>query len=74
MKLTDIKNCHVCNSNNLIPKYNIPVPDMFTDEETKRDVLFCGDCETMHYIEDGGISYEFTTKINQSIFDKKIGV
>jgi hypothetical protein len=59
MKLTDIKTCHVCSSPRLV------------DEEVMRNVLECNDCETLHYIEDNQVSYEFTCKINKSIFEHK---
>jgi hypothetical protein len=71
-KLTDIKSCHVCNGINLIPKYNIPIPDMFTDEDVSTDILFCNDCETMHYISEGIICYEFNIDINKKINKKKL--
>jgi hypothetical protein len=70
-KLTDIKNCHVCSSPRLTPRYGIYVPDIFTDEEIKRNVLQCDDCDTLHYIDNGTISYEFSCKVNQSIFSKQ---
>lgn len=66
-KLTDVKQCHVCYSIKLIPRYNIPIPDILTDEEIRRDVLQCDDCDTLHYIEDGEISYEFSCKIGKPI-------
>ena len=71
-RLEDIKLCHVCSSSSLRPLINVPVPDIFSDEDIYRDVLMCNDCETIHYVDDGLISYEFSCKINESIFDKKI--
>ena len=72
MKLTDIKACHVCNGTNLIPKYNIPIPDMFNDEDVLTDILFCNDCETMHYVNEGLILYEFNIKVNKRLNKEKI--
>lgn len=73
MKLEDIKNCHVCGSTNLIPRLNIPIPEMFTEEDTLRDVLFCDDCETIHYIEESGqISYEFSCTLDKEIGRKVV--
>jgi len=71
MRLENIKFCHVCNSGNLTPLTNIPVPDVITDEEIIRTVLMCDDCDTMHYIENGQVSYEFSCKINDSIYTPK---
>lgn len=71
-RLEDIKFCHVCHSSSLFPISNVPVPDIFTDEEIRRDVLMCDDCETLHYIEEGQVSYEFSCKINVPTYDKKI--
>ena len=69
-KLEDIKNCHVCGSNNLTPLINIPVPEILTDEITMRSVLFCEECESLHYIEDGNISYEFSCTLGKDIGHK----
>jgi hypothetical protein len=63
-KLTDIKNCHVCGSIDIMPMEGVLVTDFYTDEEIRRTVIFCNECETIHYIEDGTISYEFSCKIN----------
>jgi hypothetical protein len=71
MRLEDIKFCHVCNSSNLTPLLNIPVPDIITDEETIRTVLICDSCDTMHYIEDSQVSYEFSCKVNDSLYTPK---
>lgn len=71
-KLTDIKNCHVCGGTTLIPKVNIPIIDIFTDEEIYRTVLECHDCETLHYIREGKIEYEFSCKIDNLITDKEL--
>lgn len=70
-KLESIRNCHVCGGNDLVPMDNVPVPDIFTDEEIRRFVLFCNDCETIHYIDNGIISYEFSCKVNESITKKR---
>lgn len=70
-KLEDIRFCHVCHSSSLFPVSNVPIPDYFSDEEMRRDVLMCDDCETLHYVENGEISYEFSCKINESISIKK---
>ena len=53
-KLTSIKRCHVCGSISLIPFYKVPISDLMTDEDIYRDVLFCTECETAHYINDYG--------------------
>jgi hypothetical protein len=71
MKLENINACHVCGSVNIQPLSKVPVPDFFTNEDILRDIVFCNDCETMHYIEDGTISYEFSCKMN-SVIGKKI--
>jgi hypothetical protein len=71
-KLENIKNCHVCGGINLTPRLNIPIPDIFTDEEVLRDVLQCDDCDTIFYIDNGVISYEFSCKINEEIGKKKV--
>lgn len=68
MRLEDIKNCHVCGSNNLTPFINIPVPDIMTNEDVMRNVLMCDECETLHFIEENGdVSYEFSCRINEEI-------
>jgi hypothetical protein len=72
MKLEDIKKCSVCNSGNLIPRYNIPIPDMFTEIDIYRDTLQCNDCDTLHYIDEGLVSYEFTAKLGQTLNKKVI--
>ena len=73
MRLEDVKKCSVCNSGNLIPHSNIPVPDIFTDIETCREVLQCEKCDTLHYIDEGGtISYEFSCKLGQNIGKKVV--
>jgi hypothetical protein len=69
-RIEDITNCHVCGGNNMIPQAGVPIPDIMTDEEVKRDILFCVDCETSHYIDDGTIAYEFSYKIGQTIGEK----
>lgn len=67
-KLTSIKRCHVCGSISLIPFYKVPISDLMTDEDIYRDVLFCTECETAHYINDyGRIEYEFSIKTNSAI-------
>jgi hypothetical protein len=71
MRLEDIKFCHVCNSSSLTPLLNIPVPDIITDEEVIRTVLMCDSCETMHYIEDGMVNYEFTCRPSESLYTHK---
>ena len=71
MRLEDIKFCHVCNSNNLTPLINIPVPNIITDEEEIRTVLMCNNCDTMHYIEEGQVNYEFSCKANYSLITHK---
>lgn len=70
-KLEEIKNCHVCGGSDLIPLLGVPVPDMMTDVEIIRNILLCNDCETVHYIDDGVISYEFSCKPNVLIGSKK---
>jgi hypothetical protein len=47
-----------------MPMEGVLVTDFYTDEEIRRTVIFCNECETIHYIEDGIISYEFSCKIN----------
>jgi len=67
MKLEDIKNCHVCGSINLIPRLNIPIAEFFVEEDTLRDVLFCDDCETIHYLSEGILNYEFSCTLDKEI-------
>ena len=69
-KLEDIRKCHVCNGTNLKIILGVLVPDLITDIETIRDVLSCDECETIHYIEEGQINYEFSCKINKPIHYK----
>jgi len=66
-KLEDITNCHVCGCNSLTPLLNIPVPDIMDNVDVMRNVLMCNDCDTLHYIDDGMISYEFSCRINEEI-------
>ena len=73
MRLEDIKACHVCRGLNLKPILNTPVEDIMTQETTMKDVLLCLDCDTLHFIEDGVIAYEFSVKINSGI-PKRIDV
>jgi hypothetical protein len=65
--LEDVHNCHVCGSVNLVPRYKVPIPDMFTEEEILRSCLQCDECDTLHYIDNGVISYEFSVKLNDQI-------
>ena len=67
-KLTSVKNCHVCGSLDLIPIYQVPIPDLYTDEDVLRNVLKCGECDTLHYIDNyGEVAYEFSVKVNKTI-------
>jgi hypothetical protein len=72
MRLENIRNCHVCSSTNLVPRLNVPIPDLMTDEETNKDVLQCDDCDTLHYIEEGSVSYEFSCRVNEYLGKKVI--
>jgi hypothetical protein len=69
MILEDIKICHVCHGEKLGILRDILIPDLFTDEEVLRDVVRCYECDTLHYIEDGEVRYEFpiTNKIPKNI-------
>lgn len=67
MRLEDIKACHVCNGINLKAIPRAPVEDLMTDEITYRDVLLCLDCDTVHYIENNSVSYEFSFKIANNV-------
>jgi hypothetical protein len=70
VKLEDIRRCHVCGGYNFTPCSHVPIPDFYTDEDIYRDVLICNDCDTIHYIESGEVSYEFSCKINSNIGKK----
>jgi hypothetical protein len=72
-KLEDITACHVCRGGNLQAIGQYPVEDIMTGESMNRTVLFCHDCETVHYIEYGEISYEFSYKIGQYYPSKTAG-
>jgi len=71
-RLEDITNCHVCHSAELIPRTGVMIPDIMTDEDIKRDVLFCVDCETLHYIDGGTLAYEFSYSIGNSSYGPKV--
>jgi hypothetical protein len=66
-KLEDINNCHVCGGNNLVPRFKVPILDLYGDEEL-RTVIQCTDCDTLHYIDNGRIEYEFSVTLNESIY------
>lgn len=70
MDINTIKNCHVCHGNNLITTH-FRIEDLFGDGE-ERTVRLCKDCDTIHYIEYGRVSYEFSPSIHKSISKIKI--
>lgn len=72
LNLNDIKECHVCHNNNLEILVNVPISNLLTDEETIQNVMKCNDCDTIHYIEEGEIRYEFSCKIYKIIKAKNI--
>lgn len=63
MNIDDIVHCHVCHGGNFRLIKDAPIEDMFTEEVEKIDSLLCVDCDTMHYIKDGALNYEFSVKI-----------
>lgn len=69
-RLEDVTNCHICGSSDLMPMTGIMIEDIMTNEDIKRDVLFCTECETMHYIDAGTLAYEFSYKIGATIGPK----
>jgi hypothetical protein len=69
-RLDDIKNCHVCGSRQLTPRLRVPISDILTGEETIREVIQCEECDTLHYINDGVIEYEFSCSTNKLIKTK----
>jgi len=68
--LEKIKNCHVCGGVQMVPRIQIPVPDIMTNEEILRDVLQCEECDTIHYIDDGTVAYEFTYRVGRTVRDQ----
>ena len=69
-KLEDIKNCHVCGGKKLTPGLRVPISDILTGEEVIREALQCEECDTLHYVCDGIISYEFSCSTNKLIKTK----
>jgi hypothetical protein len=63
MKLEDIKFCHVCKGSNLKPIIHTQMDDLMTNTLIYRDILLCLDCDTVHYIDEGAVAYEFLFKI-----------
>ena len=72
MKLDDIKTCHVCKGSNLKPIEHVQMDDFNTNSLVYRDVLVCLDCDTLHYIDEGEVVYEFSFKINKRLRIPKI--
>lgn len=64
MKIEDITECSVCHDRNLISD-KLYIED-FYGELSLKDIKTCKECDTIHYIRNGVLLYEFSLKINKS--------
>ena len=62
MELADIKQCRVCHGYNLF-KSTLLLQDIISDKYKLTDVILCSDCDTIHYIKDDSIFYEFNINV-----------
>lgn len=67
MKLDNIKTCHVCKGSNLKTISHVQMDDLLENAMIYRDIILCLDCDTIHYINEGIIEYEFSLKIGEKI-------
>jgi hypothetical protein len=68
MNIESISSCHVCHGSNL--KQTTFIIEDFFGETRERLVKMCMDCDTIHYINNGAVYYEFSVKINKSYSPK----
>lgn len=59
MKLEEVKFCKVCMSSNLRLEPLLTIDDVDTDLEKVVTAKVCEDCETIHFIENGNLAYQF---------------
>lgn len=63
MNIYDIKRCHVCHGDNLIETHLV-IEDLFGNV-FERPVKICKDCDTIHYVHNNSVFYEFSLKVNK---------
>lgn len=64
MNIESISNCHVCHGDKLHTTHLI-IED-FLGDTRERLVKMCTECDTIHYVNNGVVFYEFSVKINKS--------
>lgn len=69
MDIDNIVECHVCHGNNLIEEHLV-IEDLFGGV-FERSVKTCKDCDTIHYVHNGSVFYEFSLKINRAYKPKE---
>lgn len=57
--LPNIDKCQQCKSMDLIPLRNVVCEDVMTNKDVTRDIIKCNECECIHYLNSGRLSYEF---------------
>lgn len=68
MTIDNVLSCHVCHGDKLIMRHFI-IED-FLGDTRERLVKMCTECDTIHYINNGVVFYEFSVKINKSYAPK----
>lgn len=71
MELADIKQCRVCHGYDLV-KTTLLLQDVITDKYKLTNVILCSDCDTIHYIKDDSIFYEFNINIISGTVNKSV--
>lgn len=68
MKIEEISSCQVCRSTNLNQRH-LTMEDFYGNVSEKL-VKICTECDTIHYINNGIVLYEFSVKVNKSYSPK----
>ena len=55
--------CSCCGSTNLKDVKDFEMEHILTNAPMIRDVSICKECESVHYIENGRLSYEYTPEV-----------
>ena len=71
MELADIKQCRVCHGYDLV-KTTLLLQDVITDKYKLTNVILCSDCDTIHYIKNDSIFYEFNINIISGTVNKSV--
>jgi len=66
MNISEIKQCKVCHGYNL-SEGSILLEDSLSETYKMTNVKICLDCDTIHYIRNNDIYYEFNIEINRHI-------